>query len=357
MSTPSVALLLSPDGQAVRVTAPAPDALPGVEPIKPELLDVLGRRVLGSGIGARIAVIPRAEWQALVAPVLLREDVALAAARAKHGRPAVCVAVHAAALQSPDDHRLLLQMAQACALALEALRTYAEEHMLALSLQRSFLPDRLPQVPGVALAVRYVPATSKTAIGGDFYEALETEHGLLVAIGDVVGHSLDAAIIMGEVRHALRAYAVEGHPPDVILGLLDRLVTRLRPDTLVTVTLCLLLVEPSGRRIKVSNAGHIPPLIINQDGDRFLPQHSALLGLGLDHPAPAVCEIEAPTRIVLITDGLVEVPGTVLTESLADFQAAARSGPADIEALCDRLLLDFGQNKDDDIALVVLDLS
>jgi serine phosphatase RsbU (regulator of sigma subunit) len=155
----------------------------------------------------------------------------------------MCVAVNAAALRSPDDHKLLLQMAQACALALEALRTYAEEHMLALSLQRSFLPDRLPRVPGVALAVRYVPATSKTEIGGDFYEALETGRGLLVAIGDVVGHSLDAAIIMGEVRHALRTYAVESHPPDVILSLLDKLVTRLRPDTFITVTLCLLLVE------------------------------------------------------------------------------------------------------------------
>jgi serine phosphatase RsbU (regulator of sigma subunit) len=143
----------------------------------------------------------------------------------------------------------------------------------------------------------------------------------------------------------------------VILSLLDKLVTRLRPDIFITVTLCLLLVEPGGRRIRVSNAGHIPPLLLASDGDRFLSEHSALLGLGLEHPASAVYEIEAPSRIVLITDGLVEVRHAALTDRLADFQAAVRSGPADIEALCDRLLLEFGRNKDDDIALVVLDLS
>jgi len=163
---------------------------------------------------------------------------------------------------------------------------------------------------------------------------------------------------MGEVRHALRAYAVEGHPLDVILSLLDTLVTKLRPDELVTVTLCLLLVEPGGRRIHVSNAGHIPPLLLAPGrGDRFLPERSALLGLGSQHPPSTVHDLDTPSRIVLITDGLVEVRNTVLTDSLAEFRAAVRSGPENLEALCDLLLSTFGQNKDDDIALVVLDLS
>lgn len=133
-------------------------------------------------------------------------------------------------------------------------------------------------------------------------------------------------------------------------------MTRLRPNTFVIVPLCLLLVEPGGRRTRVSNAGHIPPLLLASDGDRFLPEHSALLGLGLVHPPSAVNEIEPPSRIVLITD-VVEVRDTVLTDRLADLQAAARSGPAGIEALRDRLLLEFGRHRDDDIALVVLGLS
>lgn len=121
-----------------------------------------------------------------------------------------------------------------------------------LALQRTFLPDRLPAVPGVDMAVRYEPAADHAEIGGDFYEAIETPAGLLLAIGDVAGHSLKAAMIMGEVRHALRAYAIEGHDPQTLLTRLDALLVRLRPS--ITVTVCLVLVEPGGRRMHVANA-------------------------------------------------------------------------------------------------------
>ncbi len=203
--------------------------------------------------------------------------------RTKRDRPPVCVAVPAAAARTSDERDLLQQLVNACALALEALRTFNEEHALALALQRTFLPDRLPDTPSTTLAVRYRPASDHAEIGGDFYEALQTPAGLLLAIGDVAGHSLVAATVMGEIRHALRAYALEGHPPHHVLERLDALLSHTRPG--LTVTLCLVLVEPDGGRVHIANAGHIPPLLLGPEGGAvYLADHGPLLGLRLPHP-------------------------------------------------------------------------
>ena len=350
----SVYLVLS--GRPVRTYQLDPDGPVVSEPTTPELLERIARAVLGSPTGARIALLSQAEWETVVPGPWSRGDVLVAAVRAHAGRPPVCVAIAAGQPPSEDDHTLLIQIAQACALSLESLRNYTEEHELALELQRSFLPTRLPAVEGVDLAVRYVPASVHAEIGGDFYEAIETEHGLLLAIGDVVGHSLEAAIVMGEVRHALRAYAIEGHPPETVLELLDTVLTRGRVE-LVTVTLCLVLVEPDRRRLRIANAGHIPPLLISQGTARFVPEHGQLLGLGAARYKATSVELTAATRLVLCTDGLVEVRRTQLTVSLAAFEAAVRTGPDDLDALCDQLLGLFGKDKDDDIALLAADLA
>jgi serine phosphatase RsbU (regulator of sigma subunit) len=292
---------------------------------------------------------------ALVPDSRLPGDVLVAAVRAHSGRPPVCVAVTVGRPPSEDDRTLLIQMAQACALSLESLRNYVEEHALALELQRSFLPRRLPAVEGVELAVRYRPASAHAEIGGDFYEAIETQHGLLLAIGDVVGHSLEAAIVMGEVRHALRAYAIEGHRPETVLELLDEVLSRGQAE-LTTVTLCLVLVEPERRRLRIANAGHIPPLLLSGDTARYVAEHGRLLGLGGTRFEATSVELTGPTRLVLCTDGLVEVRRTELTTSLAALKTAVCAGPEDLGALSDRLLDVFGRDKDDDIALLVADL-
>ncbi|WP_329956195.1 fused response regulator/phosphatase [Catenulispora pinistramenti] len=328
------------------------------EPIDEELLERITDRVLGARIGARTMLVPAETWHDLAPGPKASGDVLVAAVRAHRARPPVCVAVTAGPAPSEDDHRLLLQIAQACSLSLESLRSYAEEHALALRLQRSFLPARLPRPVGAELAVRYVPASSHAEIGGDFYEAITTADGLLLAIGDVVGHSLEAAILMGEVRYALRAYAIEGHPPDTVLELLDTLLSRDRP--VVTATVCLVLIEPGRRRLHIANAGHIPPLLVT-DGPagpaaRFITEHGQLLGIGRARFTTATVELTGPARLVLFTDGLVENRSTDIVEDLADFAAAAARGPAGIEELCDALLTAFGQGKDDDIALLVADL-
>lgn len=348
LATEATVLLTAPDGTRLRTTASAhgADVLTNTSPDK----DTAGDRV-----GVRLTSLPAGRWPH--APGHWTGDLPLtvARARAKKGRSPVCVAVPADAIADEDGRDLLAQLGHASALALEALRSYSEEHALALTLQRSFLPTELPRTPTARLAVRYLPANDDTEIGGDFYEALTTEAGLLVAIGDVAGHSLDAAMIMGQVRHALRAYAIEGHPPHEILTRLDRLLNTVRAAT--AVTLCILLVEPDGRAVHVANAGHLPPVLRAPDGTtRFVNEHGPLLGLGLAHPPAHRVATSPGSSMLMVTDGLVEERGTDLGVSLEALKEAVAHGPAEPEAMCDHVLSSFLQQGEDDIALLAVRL-
>ncbi|MFG1809673.1 PP2C family protein-serine/threonine phosphatase [Streptomyces sp. NPDC049040] len=230
----------------------------------------------------------------------------------------------------------------------EVVERYAEEHELALALQRTFLPTTLPDVPGVELAVRYLPATSTTEIGGDFYEAVQSPHGLLLAVGDVVGHSLKAATVMGELRHALRAYTAEGHPPHVLLERLDNLLHLHRPGW--TATVCIILVEPGNRRVRIANAGHLPPLVVTADGSAtYLERHGPLLGLNLNRPEAIAYDIAPGSRLLMITDGLIETRTSDLRDRLRLLSEVTAGGPPAPEALCDTLIERFGEQAEDDI--------
>ncbi|MEU1291164.1 fused response regulator/phosphatase [Streptomyces sp. NPDC005840] len=348
---PASAVFLSPGAQAVHSMTDAPHAPVRVRPAHPGLLDQLTAYGLHQDTGVAVVHVPHDQWRTLLPDDHLDGEVTLAMSRTKRGRPPVCLAVPARTLRGPDDGQLLQQLANGSALALEALRTFDEEHALGLALQRSFLPKELPVVPGVELAFRYLPASEHAEIGGDFYEAVRTRHGLLLAIGDVVGHSVTAATVMGEVRHALRAYAVEGHPPHRVLERLETLLRQSQPG--ITVTLCLVLVAPDRRRLHIANAGHIPPLVTDPvTGTRFHTPHGPLLGLGLPHPEPAVLDVVPGTRLLMVTDGLVEVRTAHLDTTLAELREAVAAGPRDLEEMCDLLLARFGRHKDDDIALL-----
>ncbi|WP_327287283.1 PP2C family protein-serine/threonine phosphatase [Streptomyces sp. NBC_01198] len=229
---------------------------------------------------------------------------------------------------------------------------YSEEHQLALTLQRTFLPDTLPTAAGVNLAVRYLPAASQTEIGGDFYEAVDTPTGLLLAVGDVVGHSLQAAIVMGELRHALRAYTAEGHPPHVLLERLDGLMDRHQPGW--TATVCIILIEPGNDRFTVANAGHIPPLLMPADGEAsYIHEHGPMLGLKLPQPCGTVHKLAPGDRILLFTDGLVETRGTDLRERMAELRGVAVGAPDAPDRLCDTLVNTFSGQQEDDIVVFV----
>ncbi|MBY8867850.1 MULTISPECIES: fused response regulator/phosphatase [Streptomyces] len=276
--------------------------------------------------------------------------------RAKAERPPVVIVTSADAVTTPDDEQLLTQLTQASALALEALRSYSEEHALALTLQRSFLPESLPATPRADLAVRYLPASERTEIGGDFYEAISTPAGLVVAVGDVAGHSLDAAMVMGQVRHALRAYAAEGHPPQVILSCLDHLLASVEPGA--TVTLCVVLIEFGSDTLHVANAGHLPPLIRHPDGTTsYVHEHGPLLGLGLAHPPARRITVVPGSLLLLVTDGLVERRHEDLQHSLATLAAVAAGVPADPEEACGLLLERLLPDGSDDVALMAVRLN
>ena len=182
------------------------------------------------------------DWLGIVPDSTLRVDVCLAVARTKPGKPPAVIAVDSEGVAADADMQILRQLAQSVVLGVEALRSSAEEHLVALTLQRSFLPTALPAIPGLTMAFRYLPASDQAEVGGDFYEALPWQDGVLVAIGDVQGHSLHAATVMGELRHALRAFASEGHQPLAITGLVNEVLRRYHPG--IIATLCLVLVDP-----------------------------------------------------------------------------------------------------------------
>lgn len=307
--------------------------------------------------GPHVAVVPAPLWPPGFFHPRSTADVRLVVTHTQDGKAAVCLATptHGPRSRTPRTDTLVARLAQATALAAEPLLLYQAERHLALTLQNSFLPKRLPELPGVDVVVRYVPASRDTEIGGDFYAALRTSDGVLTAVGDVVGHSLDAATVMVEIRHALRAYCVEEPDPGALARRLDRMLQQYHPDS--TATVCLALVDPATGHTRIANAGHIPPLVIrDQGGAEYVEAAGPLLGLGLDRPAPTEIVLKPTDRLLMVTDGLVESRGTDLAVSLDQLRTAAAEAPPGTAALCDTLLDCFGHDREDDIALLALRL-
>jgi serine phosphatase RsbU (regulator of sigma subunit) len=254
------------------------------------------------------------------------------------------------------ERELLGRLADAVAVALEKLRAYTQEHTTALTLQRALLPGRLPDVPGLAVAARYIASSDGVSVGGDFYDVFVLPTGsVAVLVGDVQGHSLQAAVVMAELRFSLRAYLIRGEDPDEAVAAVDRLLQGYHPD--VTATLALLVLHPDLRRAVLVDAGHIPPLIRAPEGVAFLEQDGVMLGV--PGGGAAVTEVDLPpgSTVVLVTDGLVERRGQHLDTGLAALASVVADAPADIrpedlaDLLLDRLHLDGAE---DDVALVAV---
>lgn len=263
---------------------------------------------------------------------------------------------------SDESLRIGLPLAEYAATSLANARAYAEASKAVLTLQRSLLPPRLPSAPGFQLASRYLPATSGSNVGGDWYDSVLLRDGCLAAtIGDVSGHGLTAASVMGQMRIALRAYTVEGHTPALALTLLHQLFSELESETFATA--CALDLDddgdPRGVLARVATAGHPEPLVIPPSG----PPHYLTLEPGAPVGAPQVDDpVELRARlprgsvVVLFTDGLVERRGRSLDDGLRRLAEAARSGPLDLEALCEHLLAALldDDSHEDDIALLAI---
>jgi CheY-like chemotaxis protein len=351
-SAPVVLTLEMPDGQVRRMSASPANPGPVRRGGPPGLADRVAGHVLGPGQASAIATVARDEWLGIVPDSTLRVDVCLAVARTKPGRPPVAIAVDGEGVPGDEDMQILRQLAQSVALGVEALRSSAEEHLVAMTLQRSFLPATLPVMPGLMTAFRYLPASDQAEVGGDFYEALPWRDGVLVAIGDVQGHSLHAATIMGELRHALRAFAVEGHSPLVITGLVNEVLRRYHPG--IIATLCLVLVDPATGELEIVNCGHMPPLIVAGSSAAYIGEGGLMLGLARHEPHSETALLPAGGTALLFTDGLVDDRRIDLNTNLEKLRATAlAAADADVEAFANNVMSAFGP-REDDVAMIVL---
>jgi integral membrane sensor domain MASE1/anti-sigma regulatory factor (Ser/Thr protein kinase) len=231
------------------------------------------------------------------------------------------------------------------------------EHHIAETLQRSLLPDRLPELPGVALAARYVPAGADMAVGGDWYDVVELPSGHVgLAIGDVAGHGLKAASTMGQLRMALRAYALEEPSPAKVVSRLDRLVSRLLVSEIVT--LVYLVLDLDSGMVHFANAGHPPPLVVGSEGQTSYLEDGLGSPLGCDEPGLPVegnFRLTPDSTLLLFTDGLVERRGISIHEGLERLRTLATDCGQDIEALCEKLLRSMVEDDTaDDVALLAI---
>jgi CheY-like chemotaxis protein len=338
--SPAVVFAEAADGDGI--AAIADNRVPFVRP--------WSRDVHEMAVGSVVRTEPPAAWDLVDWPA--GESVAVASALLRPDRSPVYVAVTRSS-QTPG-HPVLRQLAQAVAAAVEAQRSYDEEHRIAVTLQRSLLQSRLPDVPGIELAVRYEPAGAQTEVGGDFYELTMLDGRLLVAIGDVAGHSLHAATVMAELRHAVRAYAVEGHPPGAVLELVNRFMRTVLPTE--SATLCLLTLEPGTGKVRMASAGHLPPLLHADGTVRFLQPRGPLLGINAPRPADLEFVLPHDGTLVLYTDGLIERRDADIDVGLAALAACAADVEPSLNAFCQRLLeqLAGADEQADDIAVVAL---
>ena len=258
---------------------------------------------------------------------------------------------------SSQDVGLLHLIADRAALAVQHARLYEREHGIVETLQRALLPSRLPQLPGLQVAARYLPGGMGADVGGDWYDVFPLENGRIgVAIGDVAGHGLRAAALMGQLRNSLRAYAIEGHPPAAVVDRLNRLVRDLEQGWMAT--LLYIVMSPDDSEICFSNAGHMPAMVIESGDARFIEiDRGPPLGVGQDDEYIEVVEqVQSGSTLMIYTDGLVEQPGLSPDVALARLAKNALSGPTDPDALCDHLVreqLGEGQPRDD-VAFVAI---
>src|SRR5262245_8197470 len=178
-----------------------------------------------------------------------------------------------------EDESILVQLAQMTSVAIENVRLYEHERGIAATLQRNLLPARLPDVPGVGAAARYLPGGDGVEVGGDWYEVIPLPSDRVgVAIGDVVGRGVRAAAIMGQLRVALRAYALEFESPAVVARRLAGFVQTIDPNQMATCVYAVL--EPESGVLSYTNAGHPPPLLLNPDGSATYLEGDPGLPLG-----------------------------------------------------------------------------
>jgi serine phosphatase RsbU (regulator of sigma subunit) len=254
----------------------------------------------------------------------------------------------------PDDVLLLEVVAGRVAGAVQT-RQLAIERAAALLLERSLLPSALPASPGLEVSARYVPAQNGT-VGGDWYDVFTLPSGQLwIVTGDVAGHGIHAAVVMGRIRSALRAYTMLELPPEDVLDLVDRKVTHFEIGSIATVALA--ATHPPFDRLQLALAGHPPPAIAVPGSPTVLAEVDVgtPLGTGADvRRSSTALDVPPGTVLAFYTDGLVERRGESIDVGLERVRAAVTpDAPAQVARDVMRELVG-DREPEDDIALVVV---
>jgi serine phosphatase RsbU (regulator of sigma subunit) len=238
-------------------------------------------------------------------------------------------------------------------IAAENRELYTEQRSIAQSLQHAMLPEALPAVPGLDVSARFVPAASDIEIGGDWYDiVVADERRVMLVIGDVSGHGLDAAVTMASVRHAALAYASQDGRPASVLTNLAAFVNRSAHDYFATVLCALIDIDSYG--VTVASAGH-PPLLVLDGDESWFVELAPGPAIGAPHDMPYhETTVTAPSGATLVafTDGLIERRGETLNVGLARLRDTATTERRSLEGLMEKLVRDLAVDGRDDTAIL-----
>jgi serine phosphatase RsbU (regulator of sigma subunit) len=266
-----------------------------------------------------------------------------------------------------EDLETARLVAEQAARAVARVHRQSQQAQLVEGLQRSLLTDP-PEIPGMEVVVRYVPAAEAARVGGDWYDAFLQRDGTpVIVIGDVVGHDTEAAAAMGQLRGLLRGIAHHsGAGPAEVLRGLDEAITAMHTDTLATAVVARFETsEPASghrrRSLRWANAGHPPPMVLAPDGEVSVlggPMGDLMLGVAPAARAEPTVDIAAGATVLLYTDGLVERRDSTVDEGIARLVEQLRElGGRPLEELCDALLERLLRGTpQDDVAIVAVRL-
>ncbi|MBP0459212.1 serine/threonine-protein phosphatase [Streptomyces bomunensis] len=279
-----------------------------------------------------------------------------------HGSPigAIGLSYNGKAQFTPDEQTVLTAVSTTIAQSLQRALLYDGEHELASGLQAAMLPQTMPHVPGVDLTVRYRPAHPPGDVGGDWYDAILLPGGQIIAVvGDVEGHDVTAAAVMGQLRIALHAYADEGHPPATIMARTSAFLAESDTDRLAT---CILVhLDPATGRMVTVRAGHTPPALRRPNHGTTWIDTPGGLPLGLTEPngfhtyPETEITLEPEATLLLCTDGLLETR-TADVDTDTKLLNTLRTGPPNPDPLADHLINTMATctGEEDDVALLLL---
>jgi PAS domain S-box-containing protein len=256
------------------------------------------------------------------------------------------------------DVEVAEELAARAALCVDNARLYAREHAVALSLQRSLLPQQVLEGSGVEVAYRYLPAGDAAEVGGDWFDVIQLAgNRVALVVGDVMGSGVRAAGIMGQFRTAVRTLAGLDLSPAHVLRQLDDLFASMSESHLAT---CVYAVyDPTDRTCAMASAGHLPPLLVDPGGTvrRVELTGGAPLGVGNITYETYEFSVHDGSRLVLYTDGMVEKRGEDIDDGVDALAALLAAGGPELDELCESLIAPrTGSHRDDDATVLVASL-